>query len=177
MRRLKRRLQGGWTFLVVVGAVGLAAASYFSPGHRQLALDVFVLYLGALGLAAGVHATRAASPDVHVPSLADELDDPLDVLPERPLELERLERDVYLSVSTAFHLHHRLLPLLREIASTRLFMRHGIDLDRRPDAAEALLGEPTWSWLRPDVDAPKDRWAPGPPLAELRAVVDALERI
>src|SRR5262245_13869983 len=174
---MRRVFLGSWTLLVVVGAVGLAAASYFAPGHRHLALDVFVLYLGALGLAAGVHATRAASPDVHEPSLADELDDPLDVLPERPLELERLEREVYLSVSTSFYLHRRLLPLLREIASTRLFMRHGIDLDRRPDAAAALLGERAWAWLRPAVEAPRDRWAPGPPPAELRAVVDALEKI
>ena len=175
--RVRRRLLRGWTALLVVGAIALAAVSFYAPGRRHVALDAFVLYLGGLGLAAGVRATRAASPDVHEPSLADELDDPLDVLPERPMELERLERDVHLSLSTSFYLHYRLRPILREIASTRLLMRHGIELDERPDAAAALLGEPTWSWLQPDVEAPSDRWAPGPPLAELRAVVDTLERI
>jgi len=174
---VRRRLLRGWTALLVVGAIALAAVSFYAPGRRHVALDAFVLYLGGLGLAAGVRATRAASPDVHEPSLADELDDPLDVLPERPMELERLERDVHLSLSTSFYLHYRLRPMLREIASTRLLMRHGIELDGRPDAARALLGEPTWSWLQPDVEAPSDRWAPGPPLAELRVVVDTLERI
>ena len=67
--------------------------------------------------------------------------------------------------------------MLREIAANRLLLRHGFDLDKRPDEARALLGEPAWSWLRPDRPEPRDRWAPGPPLAELTAVVDALERI
>ena len=77
----------------------------------------------------------AASPDVHEPSLADELADPLDVLPERPSDLARMERDVYLSCGTAFYLHHRLRPILREIAANRLLTRHGVDLDAQPDAA------------------------------------------
>ena len=174
---MKRLLLSGWTVLVVGGIVALAAVSFFAPGRRHLALDVFVLYLGGIGLAAGVRATRAASPDVHEPSLADALADPIDVLPERPSDLERMERDVYLSCGTSFYLHHRLRPILREIAANRLLTRHGIDLDDRPEAAEELLGEDAWSMLRPDVDVPKDRWAPGPPLPELRAVVDALERI
>jgi hypothetical protein len=174
---VKRVLPSGWTTLVVGGIIVLAAVSFFAPGRRHIALDVFVLYLGGLGLAAGVRATRAASPDVHEPSLAAELADPLDVLPERPSDLERMERDVYLSCGTAFYLHHRLRPILREIAANRLLTRHGIDLEAKPDAAEELLGEEAWSMLRADVEAPKDRWAPGPPLRELRAVVDALERI
>jgi hypothetical protein len=172
-----RRLVSGWTTLVVLGALALTAVSVFAPGRRHVALDAFVLYLGAIGLAAGVRSTRAASPEVHEPSLADELADPLDVLPERPTELQKLERDVHLSVSTWFYLHHRLLPVLREIAANRLLVRHGIDLERRPDAAEVIVGDTAWSWLRPDREAPDDRWAPGPPFAELRAVVDALERI
>ena len=172
-----KRLLSGWTTLVVLAVLALAAVSFFAPGHRHVALDAFVLYLGGLGLAAGARATRAASPEVHEPSLAVELLDPLDVLPERPTELQRLERDVYLSLNTSFYLHHRLRPILREIASNRLLLRHGVDLERRPDAAEAIVGETVWSWLRPDREAPSDRWAPGPPLEELRVVVDALERI
>jgi hypothetical protein len=99
------------------------------------------------------------------------------VPPERPRELERLEREVYLSLGSGFYLHHRMRPVLREIAAHRLLTKHGVDLDHKPGAAEALLGEPAWSWLRPDRPEPRDRWATGPPLAELRAVVDAVERI
>ena len=99
------------------------------------------------------------------------------MLPQRPAELERLEREVYLSLGSSFYLHHRLRPILREVAANRLLLRHGCDLDRRPEEAHALLGDPAWEWLRPERPEPRDRWAPGPPLAELTAVVDAVERI
>jgi hypothetical protein len=172
-----KRLATGWTALVVLALIVLAVVSFLLPGRRHVVLDVFVLFLGALGLAAAVRATHGASPDVHEPSLVDELDDPLDVLPQRPAELERLEREVYLSLGSSFYLHHRLRPLLREIASTRLLLRHGIDPDRRPDEAAKIVGPQAWEWLRPDRQEPRDRWAPGPPMAELSSVVEALERI
>jgi hypothetical protein len=163
--------------LVIGAVVPFAAVWLFAPGYRHEALDALVLYLGALGLAAAVRTTRAATLDVHPPALAAEIDDPLDVLPERPRELEKLERDVYLSLGSAHHLHHRLRPLLREIATTRMLLRNGVDLERRPDVAEQLLGETAWEWLRPGREPPRDRWARGPRLAELEAVVDALERM
>jgi hypothetical protein len=172
-----KRLLTGWTTLVTLGLLALGTVAFLAPGRRHVALDAFVLYLGALGLVAGGRATRASTPDVHEPTLDDDLDDPLDPLPERPAELARLEREVYLSCGTSFYLHHRLRPMLREVAGHRLLVRHGVDLDLRPDAAEPILGAVAWSWLRPDRPEPLDRWAPGPPLAELRAVVDAIESI
>lgn len=172
-----KRVLNGWTALVVAALVALAAVSFRLPGRRHIALDVFVLFIGALGLAAAVRATRRASPDVHEPTLADELDDPLDVPPERPAELERLEREVYLSLGSWFYLHHRLRPLLREIAANRLQLRHGLDLDAQPEDSQAVLGETTWSWVRPDRPEPRDRWGPGPPLAELEDVVGTLESL
>jgi hypothetical protein len=172
-----KRLATGWTALVVLALVVLGVVSFLLPGRQHVALDVFVLFVGALGLAAAVRATHGASPDVHEPSLVDELDDPLDILPQRPAELERLEREVYLSLGSSFYLHHRLRPLLREIASNRLLLRHGIDPDRRPDEAAKIVGPQAWEWLRPDRQEPRDRWAPGPPMAELSSVVAALERI
>jgi hypothetical protein len=163
--------------LVVFGSLVLAVVLFLLPGRRELAVDAYILFLGAIGLAIGVYATRVASPDVHKPSLAAELDDPLDVPPERPRELERLEREVYLSLGSSFYLHHRMRPVLREIASHRLLMKHGVDLDTKPEVAAALLGEPAWEWLRPERQEPRDRWETGPPFAELEAVVDAVERI
>jgi hypothetical protein len=173
---VKRWFWSGWAALVVVALLALGLVSFLFPGRQHVALDVFILFAGALGLAGGVRATRRASPDVHEPSLAAELADPLDVLPERPAELERLEREVYLSLGNSFYLHHRLRPLLREIAASRLLLRHGLDLEQRPDDA-AELGDAAWSWLRPDRPEPRNRWAPGPSIGELTAVVDALERI
>ena len=172
-----KRFLSGWTALVVVAVIVLVFVSFLLPGRRGVALDVFVLFLGGLALAAAVRATHGASPDVHEPSLVDELDDPLDVLPERPAELERLEREVHLSLGSTFYLHHKLRPLLREIATNRLLLRHGIDLDSRPAEAEKLVGPEAWAWLQPDRKEPRDRWAPGPPIEDLTAVVAALERI
>jgi hypothetical protein len=162
---------------IVLASIALGAALFLLPGRRDTALDVYILFLGALGLVTAVRVTRAASPDVHEPSLAAELEDPLDVPPQRPRELERLEREVYLSLGSSFYLHHRLRPVLREIAAHRLLRRHGIELDRSPEAAHRLLGDEAWEWLRPERPEPRDRWASGPPLSELRGVVDALERI
>jgi hypothetical protein len=172
-----RRLLGAWMALIVLGATALGVASFTFPGQRHTALDAFILFLGALGLAAGVRATRTASPHVHAPALANELSEPPGPQPERPAELERLEREVHLSLAGSFHMQQRLVPVLREIAANRLLLRHGLDLDARPEAAQRLLGEAAWSWLRPDRPELRDRWAPGPPLAELKAVIDALERI
>jgi hypothetical protein len=166
-----------WVGLVVIGLVAFGFVSFTFPGRRNIAFDVFVLYVGALGLVAAVNATRGASPDVHESTLADALADPLDVLPQRPAELERVEREVYLSIGSWFYLHHRLRPVLREIAANQLLLRHGLDFDKRPEEARVLLGETAWSWLRPDRPEPRDRWAPGPPITELTTVVDALERI
>lgn len=172
-----RRVPWRWVVLIVLGLVVCAFVSFIFPGRRHIALDVFVLYLGALGLVAAVNATRGASPDVHESTLADALADPLDVLPQRPAELERVEREVYLSIGSWFYLYHRLRPVLREIAANQLLLRHGLDFEKRPEDAQALLGETAWSWLRPDRPEPRDRWAPGPPITELTTVVDALERI
>ena len=172
-----KRLLSGWTTLVLLGAIIAAVVSFVLPGRRHIAIDVFVLFVGAVGLAAAARATHDATPEVHEPALEDELRDPLDVLPERPAELERLEREVHLSLGNEFYFHHRLRPLLREIASSRLLLHHGVDLDRRPAEAERLVGAQAWSWLRPDREEPRDRWTPGPPTGDLAALVETLERI
>jgi len=172
-----KRLFSGWITVLLLGAIVVAVVSFVLPGRRHIALDVFVLFVGAVGLAAGVRSTHGASPEVHAPALEDELRDPLDMRPKRPAELERLEREVHLSLGNEFYFHHRLRPLLREIASTRLLVHHGVDLDRRPAQAEELVGPEAWEWLRPDRAEPRDRWTPGPPTGELAALVDALERI
>ena len=65
-------------------------------------------------------------------------------------ELARVEREVTLGRATAFDLHFRLRPRIREIAASRLADRRGIDLERRPDAAREVLDEAVWELVRPD---------------------------
>jgi len=90
----------------------------------------------------------------------------------RPPELVRIERELTLGVASAGHLHMRLLPLLREIATARL----GFDTARAPERARAFLGDDVWELLRPDRPAPADRNAPGLTQRQLERCIEALER-
>jgi hypothetical protein len=157
------------------GAVtGLALA--LRPGDRALVLDVFVLALGALVLLVLVEATRTARrPDPR--SRFDQAFEPRADLHERLPELARGEREVALGTARAYDLYRRLRPTLREVAAHRLATRRGIDLDRSPEEARAVLGEEAWEVVRPDRRPPEDRFAPGLPIAALGRIVDRLEAV
>jgi hypothetical protein len=88
-----------------------------------------------------------------------------------------MERELELGIAGAGHAHHRLLPLLRSAAVARLSSRHGVELDRRPEAAEALLGEDAWELLRPDRPEPADRFAPGVPRERVAAMIERIESL
>jgi hypothetical protein len=94
----------------------------------------------------------------------------------RPASLARVEREVTLATGTAFDVHFRLRPLLRDVAAGML-LRRGIDLERSPERAEAAVGPDVWELIRPDRPPPEDRTAPGIALAEVERAVDALERV
>ena len=95
----------------------------------------------------------------------------------QPVELLRMERDLELGIAGAGHAHHRLLPILREAAAARLASRHGIELERRPEVAEQLLGEDLWELVRPDRPEPGDRFAPGVPRERVAAAVERVESL
>jgi hypothetical protein len=94
----------------------------------------------------------------------------------RPASLSRVERELTLATGTAFDVHYRLRPIVHELAAG-LLLRRGVDLERNPERAEALLGPRVWDLARSDRPAPDDRTAPGLPVTVLAAVVDDLERL
>jgi hypothetical protein len=94
-----------------------------------------------------------------------------------PVELLRMERELLLGIADADHAHRQLLPLLRAAAAARLSARHGLELERRPEAARALLGEDVWELLRPDRPAPADRHGPGVPRERVVAVIERVESL
>jgi hypothetical protein len=159
-------------------AAGLAALLFAiaRPGDRALILDVYLLFVGGLALVLLVVMTARALPQAGRSRLELALNRPRGK-PARPPALLTLERRVLLATETAFEVHYRLRPTLREIAAYRLSTHRGLDLDHDLAAAEAALGPEAWELVRPDRPAPPDRLAKGKPLAELRAAVDALERI
>ena len=94
-----------------------------------------------------------------------------------PAQLLRMERELALGVSGAGAAWLRLLPRLRAIAAARLGSQHGIELDRRPDAARAALGDDAWELLRPDLPKPDDWHAPGVARSRVVAVIELLEAL
>jgi hypothetical protein len=162
--------------LPILATAALVVTLALLPGRRELALHVYGLVLAALALSWLVGVVRRANPVAEVSPFDLGLRGRRD-LREPVAELERLEREVSMAASTAFDLHFRLRPRVQRIARQLLASRRGIDLHARPEAARRLLGEQAWNVVRPDAEPPRDRSAPGLPLARLRDVVVALERL
>jgi hypothetical protein len=161
---------------VFFATTGLVVALGLRPISTLRIVAAYVLVLAGIALAALTRVMRSAS-ERPAPSPFDDALRARPVQPMRPPELVRTERELMLGTTNAGHLHLRLLPLLRDCAAARLAVGHGIDVERRPEAARLALGEDTWELLRPDRAAPEDRNAPGVPLKRVGAVIDALERL
>jgi hypothetical protein len=152
----------------LIATVALWIVASAAPGYHAIEIHVYVLVLGGMLMTGVVSAIGGAVPR----SRDSELSRALSAKPaaDGPVrELERMQRVVTLSVSSAQDLHLRLLPILRDIAAARL-ERTG----KRP--SEETLGR-WWELLRPDRPAPAERFARGIPEPELRALVADLERM
>lgn len=95
----------------------------------------------------------------------------------RPEQLERLERLVASSETSALQAHAYLRPLLVEVVSRRLAAR-GQTLERLPvPVGQRLLGDRLWEIVRPDRPFPQNRYGPGVSADDLSAMLDVLERL
>lgn len=159
-------------FLTVILLVVLAVA----PGRGEVVLRVYVLLLAVFALGHLLAHLRRSLPPRGT-SLVDAALNRRLRPPQRVPELERIEREVTLGLTTAFDLHFRLRPTLRRIASELLRARRGIDLDANPEAARRALGDETWELVRADREPPLERFGRGIDLASLRNVVASLEAI
>jgi hypothetical protein len=145
-----------------------AYVSLAVPGERRLAVHIYLLFVGALLMLVAVSAVTGPAPRAR----RSELTRALDERPEPPQtvpQLAKVEREVTLAIGSAYDLHARLLPHLREIAEARL-ERAG----SRP--GPDTLGR-WWDLLRPDRAEPEDRFARGIREADLRALVADLEKM
>jgi hypothetical protein len=138
------------------------------PSIRDTVVRIYVFVVGGLLMLAIVAAAGDALPRRRVSDFDRALAE--GVGKEKPLpELEKLNREVTLGTASAYDLHFRLLPHLREIAQCRL-ERGG------HTASPETLGR-WWELLRPDRPAPDDRSAPGITPADLRALIADLDRM
>ena len=155
--------------ILFVLATGVCAYVAFGvPAERSLSIRIYLLFIGALLMLVVVSAVNSAAPRARRSDLTSALRE--QTPPAGPVpQLAKVERAVTLSIGNAYDLHTRLLPQLREIAAARLERR-----GRRP--GPDTLGR-WWELLRPDRPEPSERFAPGIPEAELRALVADLEKI
>jgi hypothetical protein len=152
---------------VLISIVALYVA-LAQPGVRDVALHAYVLLVGGLIMLGVVAAAGDAVPKRH----RSEFDRALaeGVVRDKPLhEVERMTREVTLGAATAYDLHVRLLPQLRQIAQAQL-ERSGRTMS--PETVGRW-----WELLRPDRPAPENRHAAGISPSELRALVSDLERM
>jgi hypothetical protein len=167
MRRVLLRRAPLAVLVSLIALVVLLAA----PVDRELVLRIYALVVGGLALATLTAATGFATrrrPSQFAAALRRKA-----VRFGRPEELERLERQVALSIENAADFHFRLRPALVAAADAAVWRRHGVSLEQ----AEDRMPPTVWAVVRPDREAPLDRRAAGPPLDELSALVDEIERM
>lgn len=94
-----------------------------------------------------------------------------------PLEqLRRIGRALTAAQASEVGVDRDLRPLFRPIAAMRL-ARRGVDLDRHPEEARAILGEQLWELVRADRARGSNRVAGGISTVGLQSLIERLERI
>jgi hypothetical protein len=171
-----KRLLTGVALGTVLATAALIVVRVVEPGRQELELDVYVLTVGAMALLAAILATRRTFPLEEQSALTAALERE-ERPPVRPPDLERTERMLSMAVTTAFDLHFRLRPALREVAEQRLADRRGLRLDSGDPRVQEACGEELWEVVRPDREAPDRRYQPGLDRTALERIVDRLESI
>ena len=159
---------------VFVATVALVVLLALRPLSTSRALGIWVVIVAALALLLLVRHSRGGERHLARFEAALRGREPA---PSEPVELLRMERELELGIANASSAYNRLLPLLRAAAEARLASRHGIELERRPEAAQALLGEEAWEWLRPDRPEPVDRFGRGVPRECVAALIERVEAL
>jgi hypothetical protein len=157
--------------VVLALAVGIVLARYVG----DVAVPAYGLFLGAVLLALLLRRLRGLLPPA-VPF--ERFFSRSKARPDRVDQLHTVERDIRMSMSSGYDLHYRLAPMVREIVSTRLSRRYGIDLDHETERAQALMGGgKAWELIRPGREEPADWLSRGWSQSDMEQLVDELERL
>jgi hypothetical protein len=167
-----RAIVVGLVLLPTAAAAGVALAA---PDHRARAIAAWMVFAGAVGIAAGLRRVLRARPRGR--SAFEAALESRRPAPPRLRFLETVENDCVLGLANPLDLHRRVRPRLREVAAQRLAARYGIDLDRRPDAAEALLGAEAWEVVRPGRPVADEVTGRRLDATGLRRILDRLETL
>jgi hypothetical protein len=165
----------GSALVLTVGSVILLTAAIAVPRYAHASAQIFVIVLGALVIRLLVQAVRVATSTPGPIPFDEALLQPPEREIRRAREPDRIAFEVGASTHRALELHHQFRRRLRRLAADRLTSEHGVDLDTDQDAARALLGAEAWDLLRPDHEAPEDRFGPGMPIEDVTKIVTAVE--
>jgi hypothetical protein len=171
------RLAGRFAGTGLIALVGLVALLAIPRLSRPRALAIWVVLVAALFLVTLIRQRRAHAGPQPAGRFEQALRHAGKPAASQPMELLRMQRELVLGNADADHADRRLLPLLRAAAATRIAARHGFELELRPGAARALLGEDAWELLRPDRPQPADRHGPGVPQKRLEALIERVESL
>lgn len=158
---------------LVAVTLALGVALLLAPGAAATWTHVYLVLVAAGVLATAVQALGRRQ-ETQKPSILEAALRKRTEPPDSPDDLATLERLVSIGSASAFDLHYRLRPAMREIAGGILLGR-GVDLESQPEPARAALGDRAWSILRPDLELPADRHSRALAVADLEAVVLGIE--
>jgi hypothetical protein len=154
--------------VLVAAPVAVALATGFLVGYpSEVAAATTIASAGVVALL----GTRdlAARAELRARPLRRAADAP-------PLEqLRQVGRALAAAQDSEFGVDRDLIPLFRPIAAMRL-ARRGVDLDRHPEEARAILGEQLWELVRPGGFRGSNRVAGGISTAGLDGLIERLER-
>lgn len=159
---------------VLVAAACLAPAIALAGKAHGLALLAYAILLAALSLMLVIDRLRKALPKAprFVPRRHRAIGD------EPVAQFERISRALIAASWNEAHLYSSMRPIAREIATTRLRRHHGVDLERSPELAHAIVGDGyAWDLVRPDRKPPLGAGARGWSRGELKRLIDELEAL
>ena len=167
-----RRVLLRWVPLATLATVAVGLVLMLAPIDRELVLRIYALVVGGLAIATLSAATAFAARRTKSAFAA--------ALRERPVRHGRPGgARAARAAGRALRRERRRLPLpaapdvLVAAADAAVWWRYGLELDR----GQGVLSPELWAIVEPECEPPLDRRAPGPPLAEIEAAVDEIERI
>jgi len=159
------------TLTVVLGGPALGTVVWFLLRLGSISSRPGYLVGVAVVALTVVELLRSARAPV-VPAVAS-VDNPAGQDRRGVAELVTLEHRLAWGSVDAERFESRVRPLLVQVATERLRLRHGIDHTSHPDRARSIVGDHLWELMTRPVDP--SRVAPG--RRELRRIVDRIEKI
>lgn len=162
--------------LPLILLLGAAVATLALLVKRDnLTLLICILAFGAFASIVFVELLRDSLPPARLrwpsPRPAGEDGAPIE-------QFERLRAALAAAVWTEAHAYFSFRPVVREIVSSSLRRKHGVDLDRSPESAHAIVGDgPVWELARPDRLPPENPRTPGLSRGELERLLLDLEEL